>query len=115
MADAWYYLKGDQQIGPMPRQAFQDAAARGELTAQTYVWTEGMAQWLPAAQVPGLLPMAVPPPPVAPSAPAQVPAYAATPVTFTMWAIIAGLAAALFFVFSGWSGLGNVHFRGMRP
>lgn len=56
MAEEWYYLKGDQQIGPIAREAMREAAMRGEVTGETYVWSEGMDQWSLAREVPGLLP-----------------------------------------------------------
>ena len=46
-----YYLAiNGQQAGPFEEQ---DLVANG-MTADTMVWTQGMAQWLPAGQVPEL-------------------------------------------------------------
>ncbi len=75
MAEEWYYLKGDQQVGPVSREGMDEARRRGELTDATYVWREGMDQWQPAGQAEGLLAggaSAVPGPyPTAPPGPAS--------------------------------------------
>ena len=52
--DNWFYARGGQQQGPFPIQTLRDMAARNELTAADLIWREGMAQWLPAGQVPEL-------------------------------------------------------------
>ena len=58
-----------QQSGPYNMQQLQQLAQNGQLTSQTYVWKQGMAQWTPAGQVPelaNLFPPAVPGMPPAP-------------------------------------------------
>lgn len=60
-----------QQYGPYDMSALSAMVANGQLTPQTYVWRPGMAQWIPAAQCPELLPLfsapgMPPPPPVNP-------------------------------------------------
>jgi hypothetical protein len=52
----WYYAKGDKEHGPLDFAGLQAAAVRGELSATDFVLLEGTAEWLPAGQVPGLLP-----------------------------------------------------------
>ncbi|MCP5534702.1 MAG: DUF4339 domain-containing protein [Akkermansiaceae bacterium] len=53
----WHYLDtAGQQQGPITADQLQQLAATGQITAQTNVWTEGMAEWLPATQVEGLIP-----------------------------------------------------------
>lgn len=58
MADEWYYLVGQRQVGPVSREEVRSAVQRGEISPASYVWSEGMEQWAPAASVPGLLEMA---------------------------------------------------------
>lgn len=50
----WYYLQGDQQIGPVRQEELVSLLIRGQVPADTYVWSEGMAQWQPANQLPEL-------------------------------------------------------------
>jgi uncharacterized RDD family membrane protein YckC len=53
----WYYTRNQQQMPtPVTWETLQGLAANGTLTAQEMVWQEGMAEWAPAASVPGLLP-----------------------------------------------------------
>ena len=50
-------------------QMLASQAAAGALTAQTLVWTQGMAQWTPAGQVQDLAQVfANTPPPLPPNA-----------------------------------------------
>jgi membrane protease subunit (stomatin/prohibitin family) len=65
-----------QQVGPV---AVADMAARvasGELTPDTLIWQQGMAQWTRAADVPAVAPVfgAAPPPLPPPAPPADPPA-----------------------------------------
>ena len=53
-AATYFVAVGGQQTGPFDMQALATQAAAGRLTAQTLVWTQGMAQWTPAGQVPAL-------------------------------------------------------------
>lgn len=46
----YYIAINNQQLGPFPEEQL---VANG-MTANTLVWTQGMAQWLPASQVPEL-------------------------------------------------------------
>jgi len=62
---ATYFLAvGGQRTGPFELQALAAQAAAGTFTAQTLVWTQGMAQWTPAGQVPALAQVfaSIPPP-----------------------------------------------------
>jgi membrane protease subunit (stomatin/prohibitin family) len=43
-----------KQTGPFDMQTLASQASMGRLTQQTLVWTQGMAQWTPAGQVPAL-------------------------------------------------------------
>jgi len=57
-----------KQTGPFDMQTLASQASSGRLTQQTLVWTQGMAQWTPAGQVPALAGVfANVPPPLPPS------------------------------------------------
>ena len=53
---SWYYLKGEEQVGPVSGQELKDLVASGELVAETLVWKEGMSEWVSANRVSGLFP-----------------------------------------------------------
>ncbi|MFO0933561.1 MAG: GYF domain-containing protein [Planctomycetota bacterium] len=50
----WYYERGGQQNGPVPRPQLEALLASGELGPKTLVWTESMEEWTPAQDVPDL-------------------------------------------------------------
>jgi uncharacterized protein DUF4339 len=52
---SWFYASGGQQLGPYPEVQLRDLIARGSVRADTLVWTEGMAGWQKAAEIPGLM------------------------------------------------------------
>jgi hypothetical protein len=52
---SWFFASEGQQHGPYPEAQLRDFIARGTVTADTLVWTEGMADWRKAADIPGLL------------------------------------------------------------
>ena len=55
MADrSWFFASQGQQQGPYPEAQFRDFIARGMVNADTLVWTEGMAGWQKAGDIPGL-------------------------------------------------------------
>ncbi|GAA0274191.1 SPFH domain-containing protein [Cryptosporangium japonicum] len=60
----WYLGVGGQQAGPYDQAALAAQVASGALTRSTLVWKTGMAQWVPAEQVPELAGVlgSVPPP-----------------------------------------------------
>lgn len=65
----FFVAVGGQQTGPFDMQTLASQAAAGRLTAQTLVWSQGMAQWMPAGQVPALAAIfANVPPPLPPTA-----------------------------------------------
>lgn len=64
MAGEWYYLIDGEQIGPVPAADLKELADSGVLQPSDLVWKDGMPDWKPAAQVPGLL--SAQPPPVRP-------------------------------------------------
>ena len=77
----WFYVRDEKRTGPVGLSAMREMLARGELGAQTMVWTVGMNQWTPAAHVPALAGQAHGAPHVAPHvAPAEAhPAAPAAP------------------------------------
>lgn len=63
----WQVLDGaGNNLGPYSVQDLQAFHHSGNINHDTLVWTDGMAEWLPAGQIPGLLPEA--PVPVVPLA-----------------------------------------------
>ena len=51
----WYALIGDEQVGPLPPQGMAALRREGRLEDTTFVWREGMPDWLPLSQVRELL------------------------------------------------------------
>lgn len=47
----WYYSKMGLQQGPVPEDELRTKIRRGEIGDSNLVWREGMADWLPLAQV----------------------------------------------------------------
>ncbi len=67
-AVTYFVAIGGQQTGPFDLQALAAQATSGRVTPQTLVWTQGMAQWTPAGQVPALASIfANVPPPLPPN------------------------------------------------
>lgn len=107
MAEEWYYLKGEQQIGPVTKEKLLEAYQWGEINSQTLVWNNGMPDWQPAGKVQGLLPvistLQSSPQPMQPTAtpygasygptpgmPVATPSYAPPkPASNLVWAILA--------------------------
>src|SRR5882757_11230083 len=61
---SWFYASEGQQKGPFPEAQLHDLIARGAVRPDTLVWTEGMAGWQKAAEIPGLMPGGSGPPAV---------------------------------------------------
>jgi GYF domain 2 len=59
---SWFFAANGQQQGPYPEAQFRDLIARGTVNPQTLVWSEGMAGWVKAGEVPGLMSGASAPP-----------------------------------------------------
>lgn len=71
----WYVASQGTTHGPFTMQQMLDAIVRGELRADTNVWTAGMAAWVAASQSPPLAAYFQTPPPAPPaSAPPPPPA-----------------------------------------
>ncbi len=60
---AFHVAANGQTLGPFSASQLAGAAQQGQLTAASLVWTQGMAGWIPAAQVPQLASLFAPPPP----------------------------------------------------
>lgn len=54
----WYVSQEGQQLGPYSGEEMLSFAQGGNITRESMVWAEGMAEWLPAAHVDGLFPAA---------------------------------------------------------
>ena len=52
---AWFVASGGRQEGPFSETDFRSDIAAGRITPDTMVWTDGMADWQRAGDVPGLL------------------------------------------------------------
>ena len=52
---SWFYASEGKQQGPYPEGQFRDLIAQGVVRPDTLVWTEGMAGWQKAAEIPGLM------------------------------------------------------------
>jgi hypothetical protein len=52
---SWFFASQGQQQGPFPEAQLHELIANGTVTAETLVWTEGMAGWQKAGDIPGLL------------------------------------------------------------
>ena len=71
-----------QQSGPFSFNELQMLVTQGKLTKETYVWKQGMSDWIVAGQVnelSSLFAAAAPPPPPPPGPPAPPPAPAGPP------------------------------------
>jgi uncharacterized RDD family membrane protein YckC len=64
----WYYAKNNEQLGPFTDEAFAGFVQSGEVTAETLVWNETMADWAPYRTVAAPAPPADGAPPVVPAA-----------------------------------------------
>jgi len=51
---SWFYASEGQQRGPYPEAQLRDLIAWGGVAADTLVWSEGMAGWEKAGDIPGL-------------------------------------------------------------
>ena len=52
---SWFYASEGKQQGPYPEGQFRDLVAQGVVRPDTLVWSEGMAGWQNAAEIPGLV------------------------------------------------------------
>ncbi len=54
----WYYLEGEEQRGPMELATIRELVLGGQVLPDTYVWADGMPDWLYAREVPAITPPA---------------------------------------------------------
>jgi hypothetical protein len=66
MDRSWFFASQGQQQGPFPEAQLRSLIARGTVTPDTLVWTDGMAGWQRAGDIPGLAPGGGPRPPSVP-------------------------------------------------
>src|SRR5207247_1461515 len=59
---SWFFASQGKQQGPYPEALLREFVANGTVTAETLVWSEGMAGWQKAGDIPGLLAGASVPP-----------------------------------------------------
>jgi hypothetical protein len=52
----WYHLQGEEQHGPIDLEAMRELVMAGTVTPDTFVWADGMPDWLHAREVPALTP-----------------------------------------------------------
>lgn len=64
-----------QQAGPFNWQQLQQLVSQGQLTQQTYVWKQGMANWAFAGQVQELQPLFMNAAPQMPGMPPTMPGF----------------------------------------
>lgn len=69
----WMISVNGQQSGPYSSQQLAQLAASGQVTPQTYVWRQGMANWQIAGQIPELAGIFAPPMPPGPGMPPPPP------------------------------------------
>ena len=48
---AFFMAEAGKPVGPLGREALEQRVREGKLRADTLVWRDGMANWLPASQV----------------------------------------------------------------
>jgi hypothetical protein len=57
MPDLWYYGKNGERHGPIPLKELKEFAVSGNIAPADPVWSPGMADWMAASEVEGLLPV----------------------------------------------------------
>lgn len=56
-AKTWFVILQGRQSGPFSLGEMNAMVSAGTLTSGSYVWKQGMQDWLPASQIPELMPM----------------------------------------------------------
>lgn len=57
----WFFAAEGKQQGPYPELQFRKLITQGVISAETLIWTDGMADWQRAGDVPGLISSAASP------------------------------------------------------
>lgn len=52
----WYHLQGEERYGPLDLATMRQLVLESVIRPDTFVWADGMPDWMPAAQVPALVP-----------------------------------------------------------
>jgi hypothetical protein len=112
MSEEWYIFKNQAQQGPYTWTQLYQEAQSGRIVPEDLVWNQALENWVPASEVPGLMPQVGPvappsqaPPPV-PAPPSAPPA--ATAPSEGRGLLVAFIAALI--VFLGLSGYTVYHF-----
>src|SRR6202140_4598999 len=89
---SWFFASQGKPQGPYPEHQLREFIAGGMVTAETLVWSEGMAGWQKAGDIPGLLagdpgPPAIPQPDGPPTA-ADTTTAQPLSVDFSIWALL---------------------------
>lgn len=50
----WYCMVGQERFGPVDDETLRQWAREGRIGPTSYVWTEGMPNWLPLKDIPGM-------------------------------------------------------------
>ncbi len=69
MADQWYYSQQGQRCGPVTSDQLKQLATSGQLQPTDLVWKKGMAQWVKAEDIKGLMLATLETPPPIPVSP----------------------------------------------
>jgi hypothetical protein len=111
MSEEWYIYKNQAQQGPYTwTQLYQETQA-GRILPEDLVWNQNLENWVPASQVPGLIPQVAPVAPpiqVPPPMPAS-PSPSVAPTPSEGRGLLVAFIAALV-VFLGLSGYTVYHF-----
>jgi predicted Zn finger-like uncharacterized protein len=51
-AGGWHLVVEGEQVGPLPEAEIRARLGRGEINGETYIWKEGLADWLKLGTVP---------------------------------------------------------------
>ena len=54
----WHYIENGQQAGPVDEATFKSLISAGTIKPDTHVWRDGMANWMPYAEVAASTPAA---------------------------------------------------------
>lgn len=57
----WYYVRSGKQVGPLEEAVLRSLFDEERLPPDTYVWTDGMQDWMPAHTFEDLVPSSVEP------------------------------------------------------
>lgn len=52
MENAWHVVIDGEQVGPLPESDIRARLQRGEISGESYIWRDGMADWVKASSLP---------------------------------------------------------------